>query len=289
MFDEIIEQIKRQGRNNKIHQTAIDELILYRADYLAESQIYMQEAGVYAVFQGEKTLRIGNQTFCFKAGNMMLYHTNLPIVTERLCAEENKPYLALCFKLNETELNKLIRRVPESCFGDNPPQRTFAQISDELTAVFSRLLNLLDNPKDTEFLLPAFRQEIYYYLLKSPLGAQLAKLFDKGRQFQPIRQAINWLEKHFAEPLDVDQLAKQVGMSHTNFFRRFKEMTGFSPLQYQKSLRLIEASQLLKQANAKVTNVAFQVGYESAAQFSREYKRYFGVSPKQENIATDKN
>ncbi|MCP1659864.1 AraC family transcriptional regulator [Neisseria perflava] len=285
MIETIITQIQRHAEYNKIQQSAISDLILYRADYLTESLIYMQQAGVYAVFQGEKAFRIGQRHFHLRAGDVILHHTSLPIIINSLTASADKPYLALCFKLNEAELGKLVRQMPEGRLKKQTAQANHIPISPELTSAFSRVLNLLDMPEDTDILLPLLRREIHYYLLKSPLGGQLAKLFDQGRRFQPVRQAVQWLENHFTEPLNVEILAAEVGMSHTNFFRCFKEMTGFSPLEYQKSLRLMEARQLLKQGRLKVTTAAFQVGYESAVQFSREYQRYFGTSPKQDRIA----
>nr|WP_243647908.1 helix-turn-helix domain-containing protein [Cricetibacter osteomyelitidis] len=142
------------------------------------------------------------------------------------------------------------------------------------------MLDLLNSPEDIEFLAPLIVQEIYYYLLKNEQGGRLRELVSEGSHTRRIAKSTQWIEQHFAESLSIDTLADMAGMSVSGFHHHFKNITSMSPLQYQKAFRLTEAKRLIQSKQCSVTQAAFQVGYESPSQFSREYKRYFGVAPK---------
>ncbi len=151
-------------------------------------------------------------------------------------------------------------------------------------AAFDRLIRLLDYPNDIEFLASLIQQEIYYRLLSAEQGNKLRKLVVDGSHTHRIAQATDWIKSHLNEPIMVESLASRCGMSVSGFHQHFKEITQLSPLQYQKSLRLMEAKRLIKihGQGAQISQIAMQVGYESPSQFSREYKRQFGVSPSSE-------
>ena len=137
-----------------------------------------------------------------------------------------------------------------------------------------------ENPKDIEFLAPLIQQEIYYRLLTGEQGYKLKAMVSIGSHTQKIAQSTHYLQQHFSETITVETLANLSSMSLSGFHSHFKKITSLSPLQYQKSLRLMEARRLISQEGRGITKAAYQVGYESPSQFSREYKRYFRHAPK---------
>ena len=146
----------------------------------------------------------------------------------------------------------------------------------------TRLVVLLDNPKDAQVLAPLIRREITYRLLIGPEGQRLRQIISGNDQGQRITHALRWLKVHYLEPLRVESLAKQAWMSPSALHRHFKAVTALSPLQYQKSLRLQEARRLMLGEALDAAEASFKVGYESPTQFSREYRRLFGAPPRRD-------
>ena len=143
----------------------------------------------------------------------------------------------------------------------------------------SWLIDLLAEPKDIPILAPIIQREIVYRLLAGDQGARLRQMALTGSQSQQIARAIDWLKSHFTEPLRIEDLATHVNMSTSSFHHHFRALTAMSPLQYHKWLRLNEARRLMLTERLDATTAAFQVGYESPSQFSREYSRSFGAPP----------
>lgn len=156
---------------------------------------------------------------------------------------------------------------------------SLGKVTHQLLDAFRRMLDLLDEPEHVSALLPVIKKEVIYRLLVSEQGSRLIQIALSGRN--DVVTALNYLREHFSEPVNMKELAEMVGMSVSNFYHNFKTLTGMTPLQYQKKLRLCEARKLLM-AGQDVTTAAYQVGYESLSQFSREYKRFFGISPSQD-------
>jgi AraC-like DNA-binding protein len=151
-----------------------------------------------------------------------------------------------------------------------------------LVAAFDRLVGLLDEPELIPALAPLAQREIFYRVLHSDAGCQLWQMASIEDQNQSISRAIDWLKTNFREPLRIGALATQVGMSSSRFHHHFRRLTSMSPLQFQKWLRLTEARRLMLVQGADASTAAFDVGYESPSQFSREYARQFGSSPRRD-------
>ena len=153
------------------------------------------------------------------------------------------------------------------------------EITLPLLVAFQRLVDLLAEQKDIPILAPLIQREIIYRLLVGDQGARLRQIASTGSQGNQIAQAVDWLKGNFAQPLRIDDLAKQVNMSTSTLHHHFRALTAMSPLQYQKWLRLNEARRLMLTENQDASTAAFQVGYESPSQFTREYGRLFGMPP----------
>lgn len=145
--------------------------------------------------------------------------------------------------------------------------------------VLARLVGLLRTPGDVGMLASHYEAELYYRLLQSPMGDTLCQIGQRNDRFQQLKTAADWLAANHSEPMHIPDLAAAAGMSVTSFHRHFKAVTGFSPLAFQRHIRLVEARKLLAAGTANVSRVAYQLGYHSPSQFSREYKSMFGSSP----------
>lgn len=154
--------------------------------------------------------------------------------------------------------------------------------SEGLMDAFLRLLKLTNTPDDIPVLAPIIKREIYSRILISPMGRHVRQLCTLGTQSNQITRAVDWLKTNYQKPFKIEELAQYVHMAPTTFHRHFRKVTSVSPIQYQKNLRLHEARRLMISANETVANAAYAVGYESSTQFSREYKRFFGTSPKRD-------
>jgi len=153
------------------------------------------------------------------------------------------------------------------------------EIDTGISETLERYLKLIDNPQDTKILRPLILKEIHYRLLMSPQGAMLRHLMWCNSKASNIYKAVKVIRENFKQPLAIPKIAKHAGMGVTSFHTHFKSITGTTPLQYQKALRMIEAKQMLIAGRHSVSSAAFEVGYESPTQFSREYKREFGHPP----------
>jgi AraC-like DNA-binding protein len=191
-----------------------------------------------------------------------------------------RPCTGLVFKPDQREISQLMAdsNLPQPRTQQSGRGIVLGEISLPLLNAFGRLLDLLDEPRVSRCA-PIIRRKIFYRLLVGDQGARLRQMASAGSRSQQIARAIDWLKGNFAKPLRIDGLAAQINMSTSTFHHHFRQMTAMSPLQYQKWLRLNEARRLMLAEQQDAAAAAFQVGYESPSQFSREYSRLFGAPP----------
>jgi AraC-like DNA-binding protein len=263
------------------HVTAIPGLSLSRRDAPSEPVNIMYEPRICVIAQGAKRVLLGDDTYVYDPHHFLITSVDLPTVVQVINATREKPYLGLILKLDQHEISQLM--VDSNLPPPKPQQSSRGMATGEVTVplltAFQRLVDLLDEPKDIPILAPIIRREITYRLLVSDQGARLRQIASAGSQSNQIARAISWLKENFTRPLRIDDLATQVNMSTSTFHHHFRAVTAMSPLQYQKWLRLYEARRLMLAENQDATTAAFQVGYESPSQFSREYSRLFGAPP----------
>jgi AraC-like DNA-binding protein len=262
-------------------ETAIPGLTLYRRDEPSQPTSIMYEPRICVVAQGAKRVLLGDDTYVYDAHHYLITSVDLPTVVQIIKASREKPCLGLILKLDQREISQLM--VDSNLPPPRPQQSSRGMATGDVTlpllTVFQRLIDLLAEPKDIPILAPIIQREIFYRLLVSDQGARLRQMASAGSQSQQIARAIDWLKGNFTRPLRIDDLATQVNMSTSTFHHHFRAVTAMSPLQYQKWLRLSEARRLMLAENQDATTAAFQVGYESPSQFSREYSRLFGAPP----------
>ena len=261
--------------------TAIPGLTLYRRDEPSEPTSIMYEPRICVVAQGAKRVMLGDDTFVYDEQHFLITSVDLPTFVQIIKASREKPCLGLILKLDQREMSQLM--VDSNLPPPRPQQSSRGMATGEVTlpllSTFQRLIDLLTEPKDIPILAPIIQREIFYRLLVGDQGVRLRQMALAGSQSQQIARAIDWLKGNFTRPLRIDDLAAQVNMSTSTFHHHFREVTAMSPLKYQKWSRLNEARRLLLTENQDATTAAFQVGYESPSQFSREYSRMFGAPP----------
>ncbi|WP_052122442.1 AraC family transcriptional regulator [Chelonobacter oris] len=235
------------------------------------------------VLQGEKNVLADNRRMQLRAGHINLAAANMPITSSIVTASAEQPYLGVIFRLDLDEISHLIseHHLQPPSIGEQS-HVALADTTPELSDAFRRLLALLDRPDACPILAPLIRREIHYWLLQLPVAAILFQAALSGSQSYRIRRATEWLRHNFSRPLSVQALAEYVQMSLSSFHAHFRSVTGITPLQFQKQLRLQEARRLMLSGECDAGGAAFSVGYESASQFSREYRRHFGAPPAQD-------
>lgn len=227
---------------------------------------------------------IGERAYAYDPERFLITSLDLPASSQILEASRDEPCLGLVLKLDLRVTAELI-----AASGLLPPrERTtggsaaLGTVTPALLEPFVRLLGLLDEPGTIPVLAPLIEREIHYRLLTSDLAARLRQIASVGSQSQRVAKAIDWLKRNYRQPLRIDELAAHVQMSASSLHHHFSELTAMSPLQYQKWLRLSEARRLMLNERHEAASAAFEVGYESPSQFSREYARLFGAPPKRD-------
>ena len=239
---------------------------------------------ILIVGQGRKICFLGDQKYEFSAGNVLVLFYPTAMETEIVEASPDKPFLSAGVAMDMGRMADVLMRIdridgvvakPASI---NPSSIFSIPLNDNLLDPFIRLFKLLVNPRDTMMLADSIVDEIYYRLLDDERGNELRFLLQQRGEIQRISKAVKYIHQNLDKAVSVKQLAEMVHMGKTTFYANFKNVMHLSPLQYAKSVKLYEAQKLIK-AGKSASEAGYLVGYNSSAQFSREYKRHFGFVP----------
>jgi AraC-like DNA-binding protein len=254
--------------------TAVPGLSLHRQSRPLGATAVFYEPALILVCQGTKRITVSDEQFTYDRTHFILTSTDMPAVYQ--CLEG--PSVCLLIQFDRLDLLDLVMRlgpvssVPTRGLGMFP-------VTEELLDGVLRLVALLDRPQDIPVLAPLLLRELTYRLLVSDCGALLRQLSQEDSSFNRINTAITWLRRNYSEPLRVEQLAEIAHMSCSSLHHQFKAVTGVSPGQYQKQLRLHEARLLMLGGLEDAASAAQRVGYGSPSHFSREYRRLYGAPP----------
>ncbi|OYE06216.1 AraC family transcriptional regulator [Nostoc sp. 'Peltigera membranacea cyanobiont' 232] len=268
------------GKGNGFHKTAIEQL-----EFQRESSVYTALKGVCEpilaiLVQGKKEALLGEETYCYGAAQYLVVSVDLPLSAFIVEATPEQPYLGFKLNLDPRQLCDLIAQTSVIEGKKNSVRGLFVSTVDiPLLDCALRLTRLLDIPQHIPILAPLIIREIYYRLLMGEQGEAVRQIATSGSNMQRIAEVIKLIKADLTKPMRVEELAGQASMSLSSFHHHFKSVTSMSPLQYQKQLRLLEARRLMLAENSDAANAAYQVGYESQSQFSREYSRMFGAPP----------
>ena len=237
--------------------------------------------GVMVVAQGSKQVNLGRTSFIYDKSHFLLTAVDLPIVSWVAEASEQVPCLVLSLSLDMAMVRELLSREEIHVAEASPdsPAMSIGKTTPEFLNACCRLVSLLDSPQHIPFLGGLIQREIIYRVLKGPAGARLRAVATLGDQSHRTAKAIGWIAANYAKPLRVEELAQLASMGVSTLHHHFRILTAMSPLQYQKQLRLQSARSLMLNNGLDAASAAYEVGYESATQFSREYSRFFGQPP----------
>ncbi len=245
----------------------------------------VQKPALCAVLQGAKWAAFGVQEMEYRAGQALFVSVDMPTAGGVTEADRAKPFLGLVIELDLAIARDVLEALPAPPPSSKVDRAAFiVDFDGPLAECAYRLVRLLAQPDAISIVAPSIMRELCYWLLTGPQGGAVARLALGDGQSRGLIAAIHELRHRFARPLPIGELARTAGLSVSAFHRRFKACTGMTPLQYQKKLRLLEARRLLA-AGAHAESAAYQVGYESPSQFSREYSRLFGAPPRQDVAA----
>lgn len=231
------------------------------------------------VLQGEKEVTVGEQVYHYGPGDFFINSVELPISTRIVDSTEDNPYVSLTIELQAERIAQIISDSLQLAKADAVQQCfVLERIEDNVLDPLIRLSELIQSPADAAFLAPMVDREIIYRLLQGKQSGIVHQIAGNDHRVNRIRDITNWMKQNFTQAISVKALSDLAGMSQASLHRHFRAATGMAPLQYQKTLRLQQARKLLLEGK-DVSESAYEVGYESPSQFSREYSRMYGRAP----------
>lgn len=277
MLQEMVTLGTRHGSAMR-QPTAIDRLAIFTAPCPTAPLPALFEQEFYVLLQGGKTMTIGNDCFRCQPRTCAVASVGMPFISQVVEATEEKPYVGVALALDASLIGSLLFDMPDDAASPSGAI-SIADVDDAMMEPLLRLLRLLDAPAEIPVLAPQFERELTFRLLQGPLAPRLRQIGRHNARFAQIKKAAEWIAQNAQKSMRIDWLAAHVGMSITSFHRHFKSITAYTPLAYQRHIRLMEARRLLIDGSLNVTSAAYASGYASASQFSREYKRAFGSPP----------
>jgi AraC-like DNA-binding protein len=265
---------------NRRTETGIPRVAMVQGAVPQYELATVYEPMINLILRGSKTMTVGEQTLRYDPATYFVMSVDLPAVGTVHPSSSGEPYLAVGLTLDPANVASLLTDLPELAGGTlHRNGFSVAPTTPELLDAWVRMLRLMNRPDEIPALAPAYEREILFRVLMGPHGWMLRDIATPDTALARVSLAIHWIRHNFARPMQVEILADMVALSISTFHRHFKAVTAFSPLQYQKRIRLLRARSMLIAGEGNTTSVAFEVGYESATQFSREYARLFGLPP----------
>ncbi|MFP4393788.1 MAG: AraC family transcriptional regulator N-terminal domain-containing protein [Anaerolineales bacterium] len=278
--NELVMQIARAIRTDG-RSEPLTGLRLHRESALTECVHGISHLAFCVIAQGSKEVFIGDERYQYDPMHYLLVTAELPVVSQIIEASREQPFLSLCIRLDPTLVGSVMVEAGYASTHDRADVRAInvSPLDADLLDVVVRLMRLTDTPAEAPFLMPLIKREIIYRLLRGEQGDRLRQMSVQEGHTHRIARAIQQLREEFDQPLEVDDIAQELGMSVSSFYHHFKAVTALSPLQYQKQIRLQEARRLMLGEGLDAASAGYNVGYNDASHFNREYKRLFGLPP----------
>ncbi|MFJ7744663.1 AraC family transcriptional regulator N-terminal domain-containing protein [Peribacillus sp. NPDC097295] len=280
--NELARYMERYCQEDGVHSTAISSLHFIRASYKSAPIHSIHEPALCIVAQGKKLVMLAQDRYQYDPAHYLVVSVDLPISGEIIQADIESPYLCLRLDFSPKQIFDILMESEAANDKEEETHRGLfvSKMNASLLDAVLRLVRLLDTPDDVSLLAPLVIREILYRILQDEQGGSVKQIAMIGSHAQRIAQVIHLIKQDFDKPLRIEELAGTVNMSSSSLHHHFKQVTGSSPIQYQKQLRLQEARHLMFSKSADAADAGFHVGYESPSQFSREYARMFGLPPK---------
>jgi len=281
--EELVERMARAVPEDGIVE-ASPGFFLGRSSHPTENLHSVFKPAFCVIAQGSKQVLLGEESFRYDPGHYLISTVDLPIVSQVVEASKERPYFSFRLNLDASLVAAVMMESGiEIQKGDaRVKAMDVSSIDADMLDAVVRLARLLDRPDEIQVLAPLIVREIVYRLLRGEQGARLSHLLSSAGDARRISKAIGHLRENFDQPLKMDDIARELGMSVSGFHHHFKSVTAMSPLQFQKQIRLQEARRLMLGEDLDAASAGFRVGYEDPSYFSREYKKLFGAPPQRD-------
>lgn len=280
----IVDLVKRHLAATGRSETAVPGLTVHGKTTSTEPSSFLYEPSFALIATGAKRVMLGDESYIYDQSHFLLTAVGLPTIVQVLGATEAKPYYSIKLDIDLELARELISEVAQQ--GPELPVATrgmaIGPVTPALALTAMRLTELLESPEDIPILARSLQREILYHVLTGPVGSRLREAVQLGTRTDRVGSAIRWIRENFTDELSIGNLAAIAGMGESTLRHHFRAVTMMSPLQYQKHLRLHEARRLMLNDRLDAGSAGFRVGYESATQFNREYRRLFGAPPKRD-------
>ena len=284
LLDDVLAHVEASGGGEGLFPLPVDGVYVIRAKRRVPANPQLYKPSLCIVMSGRKQIDFGDQSLEYGEMECLVVNLEIPASGRILGANPDEPFVGITMDLDVEQLRSVLEQMPERLKPSrrDSPAVFVAQVSDEVADCLTRLMRLAQMPEAVPVLYPAIMREMYYWLLTGPHGADLCNHIVPETHLQRVASAIHLMRENFSRTIRIEQLAEAARMSPSTFHQHFKALTMMTPVQFQKRLRLLEARRLMVTDAVNVTEAAYQVGYESASQFSREYSRVFGMAPKRD-------
>lgn len=281
---ELAQLVDKFSTEEGIQSTAIPGVNCIRLTQINDQLPSVYTPSLCIIVQGKKRVLLEDEIYQYQPSEYLVVSVDLPVIGQVIEASKDMPYLCLQIELDQHQLAELMVQAKLPIKNKTPSQRGIfvGDVDESLGDGVLRLARLLEATQDIPLLAPMIKREIYYRLLNGQYGDVIAQMAQAGSHMHRISAAIQVLKNNYNKPIKIEALANQIGMSISSFHSHFKTVTAMSPLQFQKRLRLLEARKIMLADTQDAASTAYQVGYESPSQFSREYVRMFGHPPKRD-------
>jgi AraC-like DNA-binding protein len=286
LADALTRYLDAHTQGEGLFETPIEGVVVMRTTDTVLPTHTIYRPCLCVVVQGAKQVAFGDRVLDYDELQCLIISIDMPAMGRVTRASATRPYMAIALEFDVQAMRKVMEEL------DNPPRPNEGtgpgifvdNMAEPLTDCMLRLVRMLDTPNAIPVLYPALMREVCFWLLTGANAGEVCKLALPDSHTRRIASALSLLRDNFARPIRVEELAEAARMSPSSFHQHFKTLTSMTPLQYQKHLRLLEARRLMMVDGANASSAAYQVGYESASQFSREYSRMFGIAPKRDAL-----
>ncbi|KWX71574.1 AraC family transcriptional regulator [Paenibacillus riograndensis] len=276
---ELALRIQRHTPSDGVHPTAVPSLFFRRSSYVLEPRHSINVPSLCIIVQGSKTATVGTESYTYDPASYLVTPVHLPIIGKITEASPQAPYLSLQLNFTPDIILDIVKGNPPQWNGKTGRGIIVSKSTPPLLDAVLRLVKLADTPGDIPTLAPLITCEVLYRVLQGEQGASITQFAFIGSHAYCVSEAIQLINRDYAKPLLIEDLAKKVSLSPSALYKHFKKVTAMSPLQYQKAIRLQVARRLLLTEFLDAADAGYRVGYESPSQFSREYARMFGLPP----------
>lgn len=288
MNQKSLNELEKLLKEDGLYNTYLDNLKLFKVSSPMVLSPCVYDNWVVFTFQNSKTVKLNNHVLEYNKSNYLVASSKLPLEGQTDFASQEEPMISMIISIDEKEIYQLIQELSEDFYDEltDTLEGTFVDsVTPEIEDLLYRLIKVIKSKEESRILGKALLKELFYRILKGKNAKFLYKLFDKSSKEAKIARALQSIHNSFSNNLDIESLARKEDMSVASFHTHFKKITLHTPLQYIKKIRLTKARDLIIQENLQVNEVATKVGYENTSHFSREFKKYFGFSPKDTKVS----